>query len=273
MKNYFVLFLWMLTGMTAWGQNYTGVIKDASTNTPLAYVNIGLVGKNVGTVSDGNGLYALTVDDTLYDNDTIGFSYIGYAPVYMKFADYRQLATKDISLSPQVVQLGEVVVRPMKTEDKVLGNTFTNKTMQGGFGENNKGYECGVLLKIKKRAVLEELTCNITQCAYDSVFYRLNVYREEKSGSFVNILHEPIYIQRQMDKKAGPFIIDLTSYNLIVEGNTLVTLEHITDLGEGHLFFSAGMLGSTCYFRKTSLGEWSKIPIKIAFSVKAKVEK
>lgn len=178
-------------------------------------------------------------------------------------------------MEQQIVNLDEVIVEPTKLIDRILGNQFKGKRIQGGFRENNKGFECGVLLKIEKKAYLEELICNIVSCTYDSVFYRVNVYKQEEGkNNFTNILNHPIYISEKITGKQKTLSIDLRRYNIIVEGNTLVTLEHLIDMGEGHLLFSGGMLkGSNCYYRKRSQGYWEKIPINLSFSVKAKVEK
>lgn len=65
--------------------------------------------------------------------------------------------------------------------------------------------------------------------------------------------------------------IDLQDKNIIVEGDFLITLEHIKNLGEGHLLFSAGFKAKT-YYRKTSHGKWDTAPVGISISVIADVE-
>ena len=66
--------------------------------------------------------------------------------------------------------------------------------------------------------------------------------------------------------------IDLQSKNIVVDGNFLVTLEHIKDLGKGYLHFCAGLADKT-YYRKTSQGKWDTVPVGISLSVIADVEK
>jgi len=58
----------------------------------------------------------------------------------------------------------------------------------------------------------------------------------------------------------------------LVEGEFLVTLEHIKELGKGHLLFSASVIGKS-YFRKTSLSVWETAPVSISISVVAEVER
>jgi len=54
-----------------------GTVKDSETKKPIPYVNIGIVKKNIGTVSDSEGKFDLKFPMTL-ENDTIKLSSIGY---------------------------------------------------------------------------------------------------------------------------------------------------------------------------------------------------
>jgi hypothetical protein len=66
--------------------------------------------------------------------------------------------------------------------------------------------------------------------------------------------------------------IDLQPKNIVLEGDFLVTLEHVKDLGDGYLNFCAGLTDKT-FFRKTSQGKWESVPFGISISVIADVEK
>ncbi|MFD0836555.1 carboxypeptidase-like regulatory domain-containing protein [Mariniflexile aquimaris] len=56
----------------------TGKVLNFENNEPLAYVNIGIKNKTVGTVSNNNGLFNLSLNDKVTIKDTIIFSYIGF---------------------------------------------------------------------------------------------------------------------------------------------------------------------------------------------------
>lgn len=254
-----------------YSQTVSGVILDSTTKAPLEYVNIGIIEKNIGTVSDENGKFSIDLS-SLSDQDTILISCIGYNSDKQIVKDYRIKKNQDILLVSNPIELNEIVVSPTLFKNKILGNKHNKKIIIGGFENNEKGFECGVLLKIKKSAILEKFTCNIAKCTYDSIFYRLNVYKQIDDETFENILQKPIYIKQKIEKSKTSIELDLSEYNLKVEGNTLITLEHISDMGEGNLLFSGGFTGSSCYSRKTSQGNWKKIPIKLGFNVTAKVE-
>jgi hypothetical protein len=58
-------------------QSIAGVVYDKETNQPLAFANIGVVGKPNGTVSNINGQFYISLNGFL-DSDTIVCTYMGY---------------------------------------------------------------------------------------------------------------------------------------------------------------------------------------------------
>jgi hypothetical protein len=253
------------------GQKYAGLILNKKHGFPIEYANIGVVGKNIGTVSEATGKYSLLLDPQ-FDNDTLLISSIGYYPYSIKVADFKKLKTPNIQLDERVFELNEVVVSPKIFKEKTLGVTTQSKVAQAGFKENQLGYECGILMHIKKSAMLKKITINFASCSYDTIFYRINIYKVDGNMKFENILQEPIYLKLPKDKVEEKVIVDLKPYDLIVNSDILVSLEQIKDLGPGYLFFCAGLADKT-YFRKTSQGSWETAPVGISISLDAKVEK
>jgi len=272
MKNIYGILIFLLFCVTnSYSEIYKGKITDRTTSLPIEYVNIGIVGKNVGTVSDVNGNFSLTIDKQ-YNNDTLLISCLGYFPKSIKIEDFINSKINEIKLDEKVTELPKVIVLPKKYKNKRLGISTQSKSIQAGFKDNQLGYECGVMMKIKKSAIFECVNINIASCTYDSIFYRLNIYKILNNGSYENILQKPIYILKSKLEIINEIKIDLTQLHILVNGNTLVTLEHIKDLGSGQLNFCAGFSGKT-YYRKTSQGKWDTAPIGVSISVDAKVEK
>ena len=261
---YLICFLWVSLNFYGQDNTYTGFVKNKSNNELLEFVSIGVIGKELGTVSSIKGDYSLEISHE-FDQDSIKFSCIGFLPFVMQVAEYKALRNNDIFLEPKDITLKEVIVFDLKKN--ILGNRYDKKTLNAGFEKNNKGFECGVLLDINKRTYLQELVCNIAYCTYDSVYYRVNIYKET-GKDFTNILDQPIYFKEKIGNKKT-LSIDLSKYNIMVEGNTLITLEHIIDMRKGHLLFCGSPYeGSTCYYRKKSHSKWKETPIKMAFYVK-----
>ena len=64
--------------------NYTGQMEDANTLEPLTYVNICILGKGVGTVTDEEGLFYLAIDTSKFEKeDVIQISSLGYETIKM----------------------------------------------------------------------------------------------------------------------------------------------------------------------------------------------
>ncbi|HMG91499.1 MAG TPA: carboxypeptidase-like regulatory domain-containing protein, partial [Chryseolinea sp.] len=94
----------------------TGTIRDESGGA-FPGVNIVVKGTAVGTTTDTNGKYTLTVDD---DNATLVFSFVGYASQEVAVGGRTVI---DITMTPDIQSLDEVVVTALGIErtSKSLG--------------------------------------------------------------------------------------------------------------------------------------------------------
>jgi len=243
---------------------------DSANRQPIEFVNIGIVGKNIGTVSNIYGVFRIALDSEL-DHDTLFFSTIGYKTQLAKIADLNRKTNNNIYLKKKTYNISEVRIKPRIFNEKTLGVTDKNKKVIAGFHNNLLGYECGIRLDIKKCAILKQVNINISTCSYDSIFYRLNVYSAQDNMTFKNILEEPIYLKMSKDTLGNPLKINLEPYNIIVNGDFMVSLELAKDLGEGELYLYTGT-GKLTYFRTTRQGSWQASPVPISISVLADVE-
>jgi hypothetical protein len=73
-KNYFlafVTFYLVTTFQTISGQNVkhlNGIVVDNSNNNTIEYVSIGIIGKDIGTISNENGSFQLLIPESeVYD--------------------------------------------------------------------------------------------------------------------------------------------------------------------------------------------------------------
>jgi CarboxypepD_reg-like domain len=252
-------------------QTFSGVILSNKNGQPVPFVNIGLVGQNIGTVSDENGKFSLNIDE-MHDKDTLKASCIGFNSFAASFADFKKKGNYTIRLDERVTQLPELVVVPKNFVAKTLGVTTKSKKVSVGYKSNELGKELGILMTIKKTAILERVKLNFAACTFDSIFYRLNIYRFDSKKEFENVLQKPIYIYLSKNQTLETVVVDLKPYNLVMEGDFLVSLEHIKNLGEGKLYFCA-KIGTRSYFRSTSQAKWDSVPFGVSISVDAQVEK
>jgi hypothetical protein len=133
-------------------QTFEGVVKDAKTNQPLPYVNVGIIGKSVGTVTDSAGRYKLNLAN--HDADSLKLSMIGYIAQTYQVSAFVKTPHKTLLLQPSVTQLKEVKVSNKKWKEVILGNTSQSDNSNAGFRENSLGYEIGTVIKIKKSPTL-----------------------------------------------------------------------------------------------------------------------
>ena len=89
----------------------SGVLTDESDN-PLPGVNVLVKGSTVGTTSDAQGKYSLSVPD---ENAILVISFIGYVTQEIPVGNQ---TTINVKLVPDVTQLGEVVVVGYGTQKK-----------------------------------------------------------------------------------------------------------------------------------------------------------
>ena len=266
--------IFLLLSNILWGQNkLSGIVLGETNKLPIEYVNIGIAGENIGTVTDENGKFHLLVEHQ-YEEDSLLFSCIGYEPYSLKISDIKE--GHIVNLKEKQYALSEVTVRPRVFKELTLGVTSKSKLMTAGFRDNQLGYECGILMKAKKQSRIKRVDVNIAKCDYDTVFYRLNIYEVRGKNEFENILREPIYVNvLKKDILKNTLQIDLVAQNIVVDGNFLVTLEHIKDVGEDNtlsVLFPVSLKQKT-YYRKTSQGSWETLPFGISLSVVADVEK
>jgi len=85
-KIIFLAILGVIHCHTAFSQIISGIVISEKSRVPVEYVNIGIPGKGVGTVSDETGKYTLLIVPE-YKDDSLLLSCIGYEPYALKISD------------------------------------------------------------------------------------------------------------------------------------------------------------------------------------------
>jgi hypothetical protein len=244
------------------GQLQTGTVFSSKTNSGIAFVNIGIIGRDFGTVSDQSGKFTITLEN-IYDNDSLRFSMIGYESRSVLVRQFKENPVKDVYLTPKTYYLQEVKVVYRRPRKIILGTPVYTDHPWAGFPQNDLGSEMGVKVNIRKPVKLIDLNLNVAVCTYDSVTYRLNIYQSDGQKGYKNILTEPIYISFSKDKIKNVLTFDLRKYSIIIEENALIALELYKGLGKGELLFHATYYTDFTYHRKTSEGTWAESPGEI----------
>lgn len=105
-----------------------GTVTDSKTGDVLPFVNIAISGTSVGTISDMNGEYKLSVPDNLADKE-LTFSSVGFSSVTYKVS---QLANQhsDISMQPMDLKIEEVVVTDKSEAGRKVVKTVLDNISQ-----------------------------------------------------------------------------------------------------------------------------------------------
>ncbi|HTJ53303.1 MAG TPA: TonB-dependent receptor [Cyclobacteriaceae bacterium] len=127
MKNFYrkalaPILLSLLAATMAYAQtNIKGKITDGATGEELAGVNIIVKGRVIGTITDTQGQYDLSV--TAAPPFTLVFSFVGYATQEIEIKD--ATTTLDIKMNEQTILGQEVVVSASRTEESILKSPVT----------------------------------------------------------------------------------------------------------------------------------------------------
>ncbi|QHS56980.1 carboxypeptidase-like regulatory domain-containing protein [Mucilaginibacter sp. 14171R-50] len=270
MKRLLLVAFLIFSGLFANAQVFDGVVKDAKTNLPLPYVNVGIIGKAVGTVTDSLGRYKINLAG--HDADTLKLSMIGYIAQTYKVAGFINGNKQIIALQPSVTELKEVKVSNKKWKEVVLGNTSQSENTNAGFDANRLGHEIGTIIKIKKSPTyLKRFNAHITDAPLYPVKLRLNFYTLKKGMPDQLMQNQNIFVDVPAGQK--DIHVNLEPYNIFAENNFFVSLEWIEN-SKGHgLMFSAylSLFGSGAIIsRETSQADWEKEGIAgVAFNILA----
>ena len=240
-----------------------GIVLDNENDAPLPYVNIGILNKEIGTVTDTNGKFTLSLNEEL-ENDTIRISSIGYKPVEFLTKNIKQKKQPiSIKLEEQISELEEVVITAKTLKKKTLGNKTESKFMSTGFSYDQLGAEMGIKINIRKNPTLADaFSFNITynRLSAKSTF-RVNFYSVKNNKPKENILSENILVTIE-PKQVGKITIDLKPYDIILSNDVIVALEWVESGGKNNkgeaIFFSLGMLNSGTLYKKSSQAKFKK---------------
>jgi len=242
-----------------------GKVFDANNGAPLAYVNVGIPGKNRGTVTQHDGRFMLAIDQDMYE-DSIQFSMAGYQARTLKIGQVHS-----VFLHEKITELKEVVVASRSPKIRRLGNASTSRSVSVGFPMKFLGAELGVRMKLGKLPVkLKSFNFNISYSRVDTALFRLNIYGFDKGSPSGYKLQQSILVP--VGRSVGMQTIELSAYKLIMTGDILVALELVEGSSSGSepgaLFLSAGFFNSATWRRSTSQATWKKAAgIGVGFNI------
>lgn len=239
-----------------------GEIIDAKTKLPLAFVNIGVLNKETGTVSDNDGKYELRLKPGM-ENDSVRVSMIGYKARTFMVKEFLSQKWKKVALEEEINQLREIVVTTKGLKKKNLGNKTTSRFISTGFSYDQLGAEMGIKINVKERPTfIDTFNFNISYNRLSAkALFRLNIYEAQRGKPSKNIMTENIIIPVDA-KQTGLISVDLKKYNIVLKDDVIATLEWIKNEGENNkgeaIFFSLGVFNGGTLIKQSSQGKFKK---------------
>src|SRR6187402_591607 len=97
-----------------------GQVVDTNDKHPLAYVNIGIKEKNLGTISKDDGSFSIDIPSE-YQSGSLTFSMVGYYESNLPIKDLMSTGEVVVKLKEKATDLEEVVITGKKLVEKKYG--------------------------------------------------------------------------------------------------------------------------------------------------------
>jgi hypothetical protein len=253
--------LFVLLSLNAYTQICVqGVTKDKNKQT-VGYVSIGLPGKNLGTVSDDQGVFSFVVPDSL-KNEYLIFNHVSYHTIKLLPEEVNRVSV--IQMEEKITELPDISVVPPKTSPKWLKKGFK---IPGYAYAEDLGEEWGIHLKIKQPALLKQVQLEIKACTYDSVKIRINMYtfksETQEVGEF--LLSEPLYKTVGKSSKNKEYVVDIPEWISVAQEEILLSFEFVHYFGEGYIHLP--VYKGSGYFKTVAMAKWEKAPFNSGISI------
>ncbi|MEL4307095.1 carboxypeptidase-like regulatory domain-containing protein [Joostella sp. CR20] len=252
-------------GSKVFSQNeIVGKVLDANSSEVIPYVNIGVEGKNIGTISKDDGSFRIQLTNKL-QGASITFSCVGFEKKTVAISALKK--NPEVTLTPNILMLDEVVLSEFKKQkriDKKLGGykkTWFN-TGEANTDSYGQGKEYG--LKIESPGVeykIEKINFSLSENTIDSVLFRINIYKLTSDGEPTNsILPEQLFVKTYK----GEHLVsaDVSKIPLNIDEDIMVSIEPVRlwyDVkNDNQLFYAQAKGKNQSYLRNSSLSNWIK---------------
>lgn len=274
MRVTLLVLCYFLFTISSLGQTISGKVIDSKSDQPISFVNIGIIGKNIGTVSDTNGNFQLSVSNGL-DNDTLKFSIVSYKSVAYNLGDIRKSPLSNIiEMDERIINLEEVIILDRGNNPIEMGIKKRDcypiplyKKAKSDIPFPQKGYrhEIGTLFLNDKSLILDSVQLNISICEPDTLELRLNVYSFEDK-KIKNMLSQPIYLSIEKERALNSPTIRLEHLQLEINADFLITIENYKRIEDNSIRILANLKSKgkdyPTYYRSNTQSNWTVLKNK-----------
>jgi hypothetical protein len=261
-----IVFLFLAMSFFGYAQNtyvIKGEIVDASSGLGIPYVNIGIVGESIGTVSNDDGAFFLEFPQRVSSKSIFQISSIGYISQTIDLPTLVGSGFSKIMLKPDITALNEVIVSAKRTENyktEIVGYTHASRKKIGYWkGDGSLGGELVTKIWVNKETRrLNTFQFHVLQNSSDSLLMRVNLYTGNTIVPKEKLNKKNIY--HTIKTKGGLETVDLIPFDIFVEGDFMIGLELLKVYGGADIDLVLAATEEPGYsFRKyASQGNWEK---------------
>ncbi|WP_317896747.1 alpha/beta hydrolase-fold protein [Aurantibacillus circumpalustris] len=246
----------------------SGRVIDPLSQEALAFVNIGIKNKNIGTTSLSDGSFSINIPGT-NQFDSLTFSLIGYSELKIPIT---QSAQKLIPLFRKSAILEEVAIKTSKLKEKTFGLKRHNFGLHFIDGSINANDIVEIAQLIKLPATLTKLTSvnlYMSESSDDSISFRVNFYTYQNNRPAERLLEKQIILTQNIQE--GWLRVDVSKFNIYAKEKIICAIEFLpAKTREKRISYDVKLGGtSKSFLRKNSLGEWTVPPHHYMMNVTA----
>lgn len=221
----------IVTSVPLDAQDIIGKVIDKSTKKGLSFVQIGVVDKPFGTLTDEQGTFKIN-QKIVSSIDTISIHSLGYKTLVLSVDSLLKMTNREIPLTKETYQLPkiEISVNPLINDRKLGYPKTTSKRLTAGWKSTpTENYqkslgERGTLIKLNgKTALLKNLYFHLYNYGYDSLLFRIHLYNLKNNEPAQELVTDDIIIKTT--KRKGWVEVPLEELNIIVEEDFVATIE------------------------------------------------
>lgn len=206
-NRYWVLLFLTCFSITA---QIKGFVVDDK-NQPIPYVNIWVENENIGTTSEENGSFSITVED---QNKVLVLSALGFETKKVNVSEAEKVVLKRI-----IFQLDEVIIsKSRRTVEVEIGNSKNiNSSHLSGASPWIFAKRFNYSNDFSKTPFIKNIIV-FTKNEIKNATFKLRIFGVDKEGGpGLDLLNEDIIVKVKKGKRENK--IDLTNYNLLIPKN------------------------------------------------------
>lgn len=265
--SFYLLPALLLCGQAIYSQQtLRGQVSEVINGEPLPHVNIGVKGKNAGTISQSDGSFLLTIPELLLIKDSLTFSAPGYRKKSFFIPSLSKGEELEVFLQPMPIPVKENRLYRRKRKEKTIGAKHPALLLHG-IASSRQGdiLEIAQLIKVGRKPVqLLQARLYLNSTNQDSSTFRVKVYASEEGQPGALLMSKNILLKQKAEK--GWIKAELKADEVVMKEDFFISFEFIPGGPEATIsLVYGGQIGKGRGFsRSSSLGEWEKAPCNYA---------